>query len=107
MPPDLDRGCITCVPSVVVVRIARQVVDQASAYAIVIREWGFSFVRDNPRLSHWVYRNIEELPQYLLQCLLTSKEVLNYSHYSSEVSFVSGELVHKTPPCRSQSTIWQ
>lgn len=28
---------------------------------------------------HTGYRNIEELLQYLLQCLLTSKEVLNYS----------------------------
>lgn len=65
MPPDLDRGRKICVPSVVVVRIARQVVEQASkqasAYAIVIREWGFGFRRrKNPRLSHWVskYRRI-------------------------------------------------
>lgn len=64
MPPDIDRGCMTCVPSVVVVRIARPVVEQArkqaSAYAIVIREWGLRSVREDPRLSHWVskYRRI-------------------------------------------------
>lgn len=79
MPPDLDRGSRTCVPSVVVVRIARQVVEQASkqasAYAIVIREWGLGFVGGRIQDCHTGYRNIEELPQYLLQCLLTSKEV--------------------------------
>lgn len=83
MPPDLNRGRRICVPSVVVVRIARQVVEQASkqasAYAIVIREWGLGFVGGRIQDCHTGYRNIEELPQYLLQCLLTSKEVLNYS----------------------------
>ncbi|KFY39876.1 hypothetical protein V494_03780, partial [Pseudogymnoascus sp. VKM F-4513 (FW-928)] len=88
---------MTCVPSVVVVRIARQVVEQASkqasAYAIVIREWGLRFVEENPRLSHWVskYRRITTISPAVPADFKGGSQLL--CTVVPEVSFVSVQLI--------------